>query len=35
MPQIVARLSGLAEMPLECQLSGVADRLWFGIEQPI
>jgi CheY-like chemotaxis protein len=30
-----ARLSGLAEMPLECQLRGVADRLWFGIEQPI
>ena len=22
-------------MPLECQLSGVVDRPWFGIEQPI
>jgi len=34
-PTADPRLSGLAEMPLERQLSGVADRLWFAIEQPI
>src|SRR5438477_12047904 len=29
------RLSGLAEVPLDCQLGWIADRRWLGIEQAI